>query len=192
MSWRPPVLPLPGARPAAFLDRDGTIIEDPGFLDDPDQVQLIPDAASAIRRLNEAGWAVVVITNQSGIARGYFTEADYEAVQARVDELLSRQGARIDAHYHCPHHPSISSCECRKPGLKHYLHAIGRFGIDPAKSWCVGDRLSDVTPAVRLGAHGLLVRTGEGDAHRIEAEMAGFEAVPDLAAAVSRMLSVTP
>jgi D-glycero-D-manno-heptose 1,7-bisphosphate phosphatase len=180
---------VPGALPAGFLDRDGTIIEDPGYLDDPEQVQLIPDAASAIRRLNEAGWIVVVVTNQSGIARGYYTEAEYEAVRARVDELLSRQGARIDAHYHCPHYPAIAPCDCRKPGLKHYLHAIGRFGIDPAKSWCVGDRLSDVTPAVRLGAHGLLVRTGEGDANRIEAELAGFEAVPDLTAAVSRMIA---
>lgn len=180
---------LPGALPAAFLDRDGTIIEDPGYLDDPEQVQLIPDAASAIRRLNEAGWVVVVVTNQSGIARGYYTEADYEAVRARVDELLSRQGAKVDAHYHCPHYPDISACDCRKPGLKHYLHAIGRFGIDPEKSWCVGDRVSDVTPAVRLGAHGLLVRTGAGEANRIEAELAGFEPVPNLAAAVSRMLA---
>lgn len=188
MTWRPPVVHLPGSRPAAFLDRDGTIIEDPGYLDDPEQVQLIPDSASAIRRLNEAGWAVIVVTNQSGIARGYYTEAEYEAVRQRVDELLSRQGGLVDAHYHCPHYPSISVCECRKPGLKHYLHAIGRFGIDPQKSWCVGDRVSDVTPAIRLGAHGLMVRTGEGDVNRIEAELEGFESVPDLAAAVSRML----
>lgn len=180
---------LPGARPAAFLDRDGTIIEDPGYLDDPEQVQLIEDSASAIRRLNEAGWAVIVVTNQSGIARGYYTEADYESVRARVDELLADQGAKIDAHYHCPHHPSVSACDCRKPGLKHYLDAMGRFGIDPAASWCVGDRLSDVEPAIRLGAHALLVRTGEGDANRIEAEMEGFESVSNLAAAVSRMLS---
>ena len=188
MAQRAGVPPLPGARPAAFLDRDGTIIEDPGYLDHPEQVQLIPDSASAIRRLNEAGWVVVVITNQSGIARGYYTEADYEAVRAHVDELLSRQGARVDAHYHCPHHPSVSACDCRKPGLKHFLHAIGRLGIDPAKSWCVGDKVGDVTPAIRLGAHGLLVRTGEGVANRVEAELAGFGSVPDLAAAVSRML----
>ena len=181
----------PGARPAAFLDRDGTIIEDPGYLDDPEQVHLLPDAASAIRRLNEAGWAVVVITNQSGIARGYYTEADYERVRARVDELLVNQGARIDAHYHCPHHPSVAPCDCRKPALKHYLDAIGRFGNDAERSWCVGDKLSDLTPATRLGGHALLVRTGEGEGYRIEAEMAGFEAVPDLAAAVTRMLGST-
>lgn len=179
---------LPGARPAAFLDRDGTIIEDPGFLDDPEQVQLIPHAASAIRRLNEAGWAVVVVTNQSGIARGYYTEADYEAVRLRVDELLSRQGAKIDAHYHCPHHPSVAECDCRKPALKHYLHAIGRFGIDAEKSWCVGDKTSDVIPAIRLGAHGLLVRTGQGEANKVTGKEAGFESVADLAAAVTRML----
>lgn len=182
----------PGARPAAFLDRDGTIIEDPGYLDDPEQVQLIPDAASAIRRLNEAGWAVVVVTNQSGIARGYYTEADYQAVRARVDELLADQGAKIDAHYHCPHHPSVAPCDCRKPALKHYLDAAGRFGIDLERSWCVGDRLSDLTPATRLGSHALLVLTGEGEANRVEAEMAGFEAVGDLAGAVSRMIRLTP
>ena len=188
MATRSPASFPAGKRPAAFLDRDGTIIEDPGYLDDPDQVVLIPHAASAIRRLNEAGWAVIVVTKQSGIARGSFTEADYQGVRARVDELLADQGARVDAHYHCPHHPSVSPCDCRKPGLKHYLDAIGTFGIDPERSWCVGDRLSDVTPAIRLGAHGLLVRTGEGDGSRFDAEMEGFEVVPDLAAAVSRML----
>lgn len=185
--YAPPAF-LPGARPAAFLDRDGTIIEDPGFLDDPEQVQLIPDAASAIRRLNEAGWAVIVVTNQSGIARGYYTEADYLAVRARVDELLSRQGARVDAHYHCPHHPTVSACDCRKPGVKHYLEAIGRFGIAPERSWCVGDKLGDLLPATKLGGHGLLVLTGQGEGYRKDAEVAGFEAVRDLAAGVSRML----
>lgn len=189
MTWRPAPEYLPGSRPAAFLDRDGTIIEDPGYLDDPEQVQLIPHAASAIRRLNEAGWTVVVITNQSGIARGYYTEADYEAVRAKVDDLLTQQGARIDAHYHCPHHPSVAPCDCRKPALKLYLDAIGRFGIDAEKSWCVGDKTTDVIPAIRLGAHGLLVRTGQGEANSVAGKEAGFESVPDLAAAVTRMLA---
>ncbi len=192
MTSRPAPIHLPGARPAAFLDRDGTIIEDPGFLDDPEQVHLVPHAASAIRRLNEAGWAVVVITNQSGIARGFYTEADYQAVRARVDELLLNQGARIDATYHCPHHPSVAPCDCRKPGLKYYLEAIGRFGIDAERSWFVGDKLSDLEPAKRLGGHGLLVRTGQGEGHRIEAEEAGFGSVANLAAAVTRMLGSTP
>ena len=174
---------------AAFLERDGTLIEDADYPSDPNAVRLLPGAARAVQLLNEAHVPVVVITNQSGIARGYYTEADYEQVRARVDELLSRQGARIDAHYHCPHHPSVAPCDCRKPALKHYLDAIGRFGIDAERSWCVGDKLSDLTPATRLGGHALLVRTGEGEGYRIEAEMAGFEAVPELAAAVSRMLS---
>jgi D-glycero-D-manno-heptose 1,7-bisphosphate phosphatase len=179
----------PGRRPAAFLDRDGTIVDDPGFLDDPEAVQLLPDAASAIRRLNEAGWAVIVVTNQSGIARGYFTEDDYQAVRRRVDELLARQGARVDAHYHCPHHPSVAPCECRKPGLKHYRDAVGTFGIDPERSWCVGDRLTDLLPARALGGHALLVQTGEGRASEAEARAAGFPVVKDLAAAVTRMLA---
>lgn len=176
-------------RPVAFLDRDGTIIEDPGYLDDPGQVHLIPDSASAIRRLNEAGWVVIVVTNQSGIARGYYTEADYQQVRARVDELLAARGARVDAHYHCPHAPDDPACDCRKPKLKHYLDALGTYGLDAGRSWCVGDRVSDLLAAQRLGGHALLVRTGEGEENRIEAELAGFEAVPDLAAAVSRMLT---
>lgn len=176
-------------RPAAFLDRDGTIIEDPGYLDDREQVQLLPDAASAIRRLNEAGWVVVVVTNQSGIGRGFYTEADYQGVRDRVNELLADQGARVDAHYHCPHVPEDPACDCRKPKLKHYLDAIGTFGIDAKRSWCVGDRPTDLQAAKRLGGHALLVLTGEGEANRVEAEMEGFEAVRDLAAAVSRMLA---
>ena len=101
-------------RPAVFLDRDGTIIEDVGYLGDPERMRLLPDAAEAIARLNRAGLLAVVVTNQSGIARGLFDEDAYEATRFRLDRLLADQGARLDAQYHCPHHPELSGpCECR-------------------------------------------------------------------------------
>lgn len=173
-------------RPAAFLDRDGTIIRDTGFIRDPDQVSLLEGTADAILRLNAAGWIVIVVTNQSGIARGHLTEADYRAVAARLEHLLDTQGARIDATYMCPHHPEVTGpCECRKPGLKHYLAAAERFGIDFTRSIFVGDRLSDVEPAIALGGKGVLVLTGEGRTANAEAETAGFATARDLKAAVA-------
>lgn len=140
------------ARPAVFLDRDGTIIRDTEYLRDPEQVELLPGAAAAIRRLNEAGWPVIVITNQSGIARGLLTEQDYERVRMRVDKLLAAEGARVDATYHCPHHPDITGkCDCRKPGTKMYADAARDHGLDPARSWYVGDRIRDVSPGDHFG-----------------------------------------
>ena len=103
-------------RRAAFLDRDGTLIVDADFLAKPEGVELIPGAVDAVRRLNDAGVVVVVITNQSGIARGLLTEDDYARVEARVKLEFAEAGARIDATYHCPHHPAITGqCSCRKP-----------------------------------------------------------------------------
>ena len=104
--------------PAVFLDRDGTIIEDAGYLGDPARIRLLPGAAEAIGRLNQAGMPVVVVTNQSGIARGVLDEAAYQATRVELDRLLAGRGARLDAQYHCPHHPEITGpCDCRKPGL---------------------------------------------------------------------------
>ena len=180
-------------RRAAFLDRDGTIIEDTGFVRDPDGVRLIKGSADAIRRLNEAGWVVVVVTNQSGIARGLLTKQDYEAVAARVDALLAEHGARIDASYMCPHHPDVTgSCECRKPGLKHYLAAAEEFGIDFTKSIFVGDRLSDLEPARPLGGTGILVQTGDGRRAAGEAERLNFDVAKDLEAATDRQIARSP
>src|ERR1043165_7644342 len=111
-------------RRAAFLDRDGTIIRDTEYLRDPEQLELLPGAAGAIKRLNDAGWPVIVVTNQSGIARGLMTEQDYERVRMRLDRMLAAEGARVDATYHCPHHPEYTArCECRKPGTKMYRDA---------------------------------------------------------------------
>ena len=171
---------MSGAR-AAFLDRDGTIIEDAGYLRDPAGVRLLPGAAQAIRQLNEHGLIVVVATNQSGIARGLLTLDDYGATERRVDELLALEGARLDAHYFCPHVPELSGpCGCRKPGTLLYRQAAERFGIDLSRSWWVGDRLRDVLPAETFGGRGILVGTTEPES----AESNRFPRARDLMGAV--------
>ena len=175
---------------AVFVDRDGTIVEDPGFLKDPNQVRLLPGAAEAIRRLQEAGWRVVVVTNQSGIARGLVTETEYQAVDRRMRWLLETEGAKIDASYHCPHFPEITGpCECRKPGIGHYRTAAARFGIEFRDSVWVGDRITDLLPGTALGGRGILLRTGEGAHHAEEASGHGFPVVDDLSAAAELILS---
>ena len=182
---------MPDGRRAVFLDRDGTIVDDPspGFLHEPGRVRLLPGAAEAIHRLNEAGWLVVTVSNQSGIARGLYDEAAFAAVQRRLGELLAAHDAHLDAAYYCPHHPEITGpCECRKPGVKLFRDAQTALGIDLARSYWVGDRLSDVEPARTLGGRGLLVATGHGAAHRAQARALGVPVVPDLAAAVDAIL----
>lgn len=172
-----------------FLDRDGTIIEDSGYLHTPESVRLLHGAARAILRLNQAAWPVVTVTNQSGIARGLYAEADYHRVQRRLAELLAGETARIDAAFFCPHHPQFTGpCECRKPGTKLFQEAAAWLGIDLEHSWFVGDRPSDVEPARRLGGRGLLVLTGQGASHRAQAEALSVPVVTDLAAAVERIL----
>ena len=177
-------------RPAVFLDRDGTIIEDVGYLQAPGQVRLLPGAGPAIGRLNAAGWLTVVVTNQSGIARGLLSEDDYYRTERRLDELLAQTGARIDAHYFCPHLPEVTgACECRKPGLLLYQQAAARLDIDLSRSWWVGDRARDVLPSAAFGARGILVlgslaeTAGSGTApHRVLQS-------PDLAGAVDLILA---
>jgi formyltetrahydrofolate-dependent phosphoribosylglycinamide formyltransferase len=176
-------------RRAVFLDRDGTIIEDTGYLADPAAVRLLPGAAAAITRLNAAGLAAVVVTNQSGIARGLLDEARYSAVARRLDELLAADGARLEGHYHCPHHPDFTGpCDCRKPGPLLYRRAGEEHDLDLAGSWWVGDRLRDVVPAEHFGGRGLLVgRLPE--AERSAAEAMRFPAVRDLSAAADIILA---
>ncbi|MGH7674454.1 MAG: D-glycero-alpha-D-manno-heptose-1,7-bisphosphate 7-phosphatase, partial [Gemmatimonadales bacterium] len=119
-----------GGRPAAFLDRDGTLIEDPGYLHEPGRVRLLPGAAAAVRRLNEAGYLAVTVTNQSGIARGLYDVAEYQAVQRRVVELLLAHGARLDGSWYCPHHPGFTGpSDCRKPGTRLFHEAATELGI---------------------------------------------------------------
>src|SRR2546428_7901339 len=174
---------------AVFLDRDGPILEDPGFLHQPGRARLLPGAGEAIRRLNAAGFLVVTVSNQSGIARGLYDVAAYHAVQQRLSELLAAHGARIDAAYFCPHHPEITGpCECRKPGTQLVPEAQDALGIDFGRSAFVGDRPSDVEPARALGGRGILVETGAGGAHVAQARVLSATVVPDLAAAVDEIV----
>ncbi len=144
----------------AFLDRDGTIIRDRDYVDDPADVELLPRAAEAILRLNARAIPVAVVTNQSGIGRGYYSEADFRAVQREVERQLAFRGAAVDAAYHCPHAPD-ARCDCRKPGLALYRRAAERFGVRLGHAMFVGDKPHDVEPAVRAGGLGFLVRSGK-------------------------------
>jgi D-glycero-D-manno-heptose 1,7-bisphosphate phosphatase len=160
------VNPLPTA---VFLDRDGTIIEDTHYLSRPDQVRLIEGAAEAIARVNALLIPVIVVTNQSGIARGLLTADDHEAITARLDDLLREQGAHIDGSYFCPHLPE-DGCECRKPGTLLYRNAAHDFPeIDLSRALYIGDRLRDVEPALALGGTGVLVPSLDTPDAEIEA-----------------------
>jgi len=155
-------------RSAAFLDRDGTLIEEVGYLYRLERVDLYPWTIDAIRALNRAGVRVVLVSNQSGVARGFFTEQVVDDVHRHMAKLLEAGGARIDAYYYCPHHPDgkvteyAIACECRKPNPGLVERAVREFGIDPACSFVVGDRWLDVALARRVNARGVLVRTGYG------------------------------
>jgi D-glycero-D-manno-heptose 1,7-bisphosphate phosphatase len=176
-------------RPAVFLDRDGTLIEDLHYLRDPDQVRLLPGVAEAVRRLNVAAIPAVVVTNQSGIARGLLTEGDYAATVRRLDDLLAAAGARLDGHYHCPHLPDVTGpCDCRKPGPLLYERAARDLDLDLAASWWVGDRERDLSAADRFGGRAILVLMG-GDLDDSRQPRTVLRPVaPDLPAAVARIL----
>jgi D-glycero-D-manno-heptose 1,7-bisphosphate phosphatase len=159
---------MPERRPAVFLDRDGTIVREVDYLRSPEQLRLLPRAAAAIKRLNEAGFAVVVTTNQAGIARGILTEADLALVNDLLRRRLARQGARLDAIYFCPHHPEVGppeyrkQCECRKPGPGMLLCAAKDLGVDLTRSFAVGDTTRDLLAGRAAGCRAVLVRTGYG------------------------------
>jgi D-glycero-D-manno-heptose 1,7-bisphosphate phosphatase len=145
-------------RPAAFLDRDGTIIEDVDYISRPEDVRLRPDAAGAIAMLNEAAVPVIVVSNQSGIGRGYLTQEDFDRVQAKIEAVLGANGAHLDATYICPHAPDEQPpCACRKPKVDLFLRAARDHGLDLARSWYVGDKWRDVEPGRVLGGSGRLV-----------------------------------
>ncbi len=156
-------------RSALFVDRDGTIIADTHYLSDADRVRLLEGAASALSRANAAGVAVVVVTNQSGIARGLISPSQYEGVRLRMENLLQASGATIDATFHCPHLPEISGpCNCRKPALGMYEMAAEALDLDLARSAYIGDKWRDVMPALSTGGMGVLVAGGETPASDID------------------------
>lgn len=177
-------------RPAVFVDRDGTIINERSYLADPEGVSLVPGAASALAELRAAGLALVTVTNQSGIALGLYGEQDYRAVAARLDRELVVSGASVDATEHCPHHPDVTGpCDCRKPATGMHRRAATALGIDLARSYYVGDKVTDVLPAVELGGQGILVRTGYGRDHEA-AVPEGTWVADDLRSAADLILAV--
>jgi D-glycero-D-manno-heptose 1,7-bisphosphate phosphatase len=149
------------SHPAVFLDRDGTINEEMGYINHLSRFRLLPEAAPAVRLLNEAGFKVVVVTNQSGAARGYFPPSLVEEVHNHLRELLAREGARLDAIYTCLHAPD-SGCSCRKPKPGLLFRAAADLDLDLGRSYLVGDRYLDIQTAVNGGVKGLLVLTGYG------------------------------
>ena len=183
-------------RSAVFLDRDGTLIEDVGYLYRLDQIALFPWTVDVIRALNRAGLAVVVVTNQSGIARGLFTEAFVDETHRHLSARLAAGGARIDAYYYCPHHPDgvvdayRQRCDCRKPSSGLVDRAVRDLDVDPARSFVVGDKWLDIGLARAAGARGILVRTGTGAAEeaRPQPGISADAIVDNLAAAASWIL----
>lgn len=155
--------------PALFIDRDGTIIADAHYLNDASRVALLPTAVEAVRAANEAGVPVVIVTNQSGIARGLITEAQYAATRDRTVALLANAGAQVLATYHCPHWPEVTGpCDCRKPGLGMYREAARDHGLDLSRSAFIGDRFRDVQPALAVGGLGVFVPGVESPAKDVE------------------------
>jgi D-glycero-D-manno-heptose 1,7-bisphosphate phosphatase len=150
------------------MDRDGTISEEVGYVNHPSRYRVFPYSAEAVRLLNEAGWLAILVTNQAGVARGYFTEDVIAAVHGVLAQELGREGARLDAVYYCAHHPTVGEppyrfdCDCRKPRPGLIERAARDFDIDLARSWTVGDRYSDVELARNAGTRAAFVLSGYG------------------------------
>jgi D-glycero-D-manno-heptose 1,7-bisphosphate phosphatase len=155
-------------KPAVFLDRDGTLIEERGYLSQLDLIAPFPWTLPALRRLRDAGYALVLVTNQAGIARGFFDEAFVQEAHRHLAAMLAADGVALDGYYYCPHHPEGSvaeyrrTCRCRKPGPGMVEQAVADLGLDITRSFVVGDKWLDVELAANAGARGILVRTGYG------------------------------
>ncbi|MFC1559863.1 D-glycero-beta-D-manno-heptose 1,7-bisphosphate 7-phosphatase [Candidatus Margulisiibacteriota bacterium] len=162
---------------AVFLDRDGTINEDTGYLSHPSELKMIPKSAEAIRHLNEAGFKVFTISNQSGVARGYFSEDMLQSIDKKLQKEVLKGGGYIDGIYYCPHHPEHGvhpykmQCECRKPHNGLIKKAAKKFDIDLGHSYMIGDKLTDIQTGKKSGMKTALVLTGRG---KKESESKGF------------------
>jgi D,D-heptose 1,7-bisphosphate phosphatase len=179
---------------AVFLDRDGTLLEEGNFVDRLDRLVFFPYSIDAVRALNRAGLAVVVVTNQSGVARGLYSEEFVRQSHRHIDERLRAVGARIDGYYYCPHHPEGSvqqfrvECDCRKPSPGQLLRAAADLSLDLTKSFVVGDRWKDIDAGEAVSARGILVRTGYGRDAESAQSPGGAVVVDNLIQAVSWIL----
>jgi D-glycero-D-manno-heptose 1,7-bisphosphate phosphatase len=186
-------------KPAIFIDRDGTVSHEVGYLNHASRFRLFPWTVDAVRHINRAGWLAVLVTNQAGVARGYFPESMVHEVHARLRGALEAGGARFDAIYYCPHHPSVGEapyrmdCDCRKPRPGMLRRAEAELQADLARSWVIGDRHGDLQLAWKVGARAALVKTGYG-LGEVEYEAPRWPRQPDLVAehlleAVERILA---
>lgn len=159
-----------------FLDRDGTLNEEVRYLYRKEDLRFLPGVPEALKQLRDAGYKLVVVTNQAGVARGYYKEADVEALHRYMNRLLSEQGASIDAFFYCPHHPEHGigaykkACHCRKPETGLFERAQCLFDVDKAASWMIGDKLIDAEAGRRYGVSTVLVGTGYGPAEKERAD----------------------
>lgn len=172
-----------------LIDRDGTINVEKHYLSDPDQLELYPGIGPALKRLQDAGFGLAVITNQSGVARGYFDLARLEQIHDRLRALLAAEGVTVDGIYICPHGPD-DDCTCRKPLPGMVEQAVAEHGFDPAQAFMIGDKEVDVDLGHAVGAVSFLVRTGHG-AKYVDGTKAEY-VVDDLAAAVAIILETAP
>ncbi len=174
-------------RPAIFLDRDGTLSHEVGYVNHPSRFRLYPWSVDAVRAINRAGWLAVLVTNQAGVARGYFPEEVVHLVLGNMKDAMAAGGARFDGVYACLHHPTVGEppyrkdCDCRKPRPGMLRKAETELGADLARSWVVGDRRGDVELAWSVGARGALVETGYGRGE-LEYLSPGWDRKPDLVA----------
>lgn len=179
---------------AVFLDRDGTINEENGYLYKKEDCRFIPGALEAVTSFVNAGFMVVIVTNQSGIARGYYSEADLNRLHLYMESEIVAAGGRIDAWYHCPHHPDYPAaegdCSCRKPLPGMLRLAADELGIDLGASWMIGDKLADIEAGTAAGCRTILVRTGYGAAESALAT-AGLTVCDDLPAAAAYIIKVS-
>lgn len=172
--------------PVIFLDRDGTINNEQEYLYKPEDLVLLPTVAAALKLFREQGYKIVVITNQAGVARGYFTEADVERLHQHLNKVLAKEQTHIDGFYYCPHHPEHGmgdykvNCDCRKPGTGMFEMAAKDFKIDKNRSWMIGDKLLDVQAGKAFGLKTVLVATGYGNEEKNLMEARNEEVPYDL------------
>jgi D-glycero-D-manno-heptose 1,7-bisphosphate phosphatase len=169
----------------ALLDRDGTLIKEKNYLCDPDQLEMIPGAAAALKRLQNGGWGICLVTNQSGIARGYFDLEQLQRVHRQLADELAVFDVELDGIYICPHRPQ-DACHCRKPSPGMIDQAIAVHGFDPRQAWVIGDKEVDIGLGHAVGAKSILVRTGYGKSY--ESETRADLVVDDISDAVDHIL----